>query len=100
MPSMKMSVPHRLDRDEAARRLKDFIVKMQAQYGSQAKNVKESWNGYTGNFSMEVMGMALSMVLDVEPSEIQMQGEFPFAAMPFKGKIESTVRDKLNELLA
>lgn len=100
MPSIKVTVPHKLGQEEAARRLKNFIQEMKQQFGSQAKNVQESWNGNTGHFSLEVMGMTLSGTLNIEPDQARMEADLPMAAMMFKGKIESQVRDKISSLLA
>jgi hypothetical protein len=36
----------------------------------------------------------------VEPNEVKLHGVLPFAAMMFKGKIEQTVREELEKLLA
>lgn len=100
MPSIKVSVPHKLGQEEATRRLKNFIQEMREQYGSQAKNVQETWNGNTGQFSMDVMGMTLRGTLNIEPDQASMEADLPMAAMMFKGKIESQVRDKMGSLLA
>ena len=35
----------------------------------------------------------------VEDREVNMQGKLPIAALAFKGKIESVIRDKMTELL-
>ena len=100
MPSMKMSVPHRLSQEEAARRLKTFITEMKAQYGKQAHSVQESWSGNTGKFDVEAMGMAVAVTLNIEPSEILMEAQIPMAALPFKGRIETTIRERITALLA
>jgi hypothetical protein len=36
----------------------------------------------------------------VQPAEVQLDGQIPFAAMMFKGKIESALRDQLTKELA
>lgn len=100
MPSLKVSVPHGLSQEEATRRLKNFINEMKAQYGNQAGNLQESWTGNIGKFSMDVMGMALSGVLNIEPDQVHVEAQYPMAAMMFKGKIESTLREKISQLLA
>lgn len=100
MPSLKVSVPHTLGQDEAMRRLKNFINDLQAQYGNKAKNVQESWSGNVGKFSLEVMGMALSGILNIEANQVNMEANFPMAALPFKGTIESQIREKIGALLS
>jgi len=100
MPGMKISVPHKLSQEEAAGRMKNLIKQVQAQFASQIKNMEESWSGPIGNFAFDVMGMNIKGTLTVLPHEVNMEGQIPFAAMPFKGKIETAVRDKITQLLA
>lgn len=100
MPDMSISVPHRLSQKEAAKRIKNLIEKLRSQFGDRASNLQESWQGYTGTYSFEVMGFAVSGKLQVGDSDVTMEGKFPFAALPFKGRIEKTVRKNLEELLA
>jgi hypothetical protein len=94
-----MTIPHNLTREEATTRIKDLINKLQAQYGNQVKNLEESWTGTTGNFSFKIMGLQVSGRLDVEDSTVTMQGDLPFAATPFKGQIENTIRQQMESLL-
>lgn len=100
MPNISISVPHRLSQQEAATRIKNLIEKVRGQFDDRASNVEESWQGYTGTYSFEVMGFAVSGKLQVGASDVTMESKFPFAALPFKGKIEKTVRENLEELLA
>jgi hypothetical protein len=46
------------------------------------------------------MGFDVSGKVDVEDHEVNMDGQIPFAALAFKGKIESVLREKMTELLA
>ena len=45
-------------------------------------------------------GFPVSGTLIVKPSEVEISGDLPFAAMLFKGKIESGIHDQLKKLLA
>ena len=94
-----MSVPHHLTRDEAAGRIKNFITRLQAQYGNQVSDLQESWAGTTGNFSFKVMGLLVTGWLDIGATEVTMEGDLPFAALPFRGQIESTIRQQIETLL-
>jgi len=100
MPSIKMSVPHQLTRQQAADRLKNMAEQIKKQYGNMVQNLNESWTGETGNFSFTVMGFDISGKVQVEENEVNMDGQIPFAALAFKGKIESVIREKMTELLA
>ena len=49
---------------------------------------------------MTTFGMKFKGLLTVEDDAVQIDGDLPFAAMMFKGRIESEVRDSLEKLLA
>jgi putative polyhydroxyalkanoate system protein len=99
MPSIKMSIPHNLTRQQAAERLKNMAEQVKKQYGNMVQNLKESWSGETGNFSFTIMGMDVSGTVHVEDHEVNMDSQIPFAALAFKGRIESVLREKMTELL-
>jgi hypothetical protein len=100
MPSINMSVPHNLTRQQAADRLKNMAEQVKKQYGNMVQNLNESWSGETGNFSFTVMGFDVSGVVRVEDRVVNMEGKIPFAALAFKGRIESVLREKMTELLS
>jgi hypothetical protein len=45
------------------------------------------------------MGMSFKGDMIVEDSEVKVNGELPFAAMMFKGKIETAVREQMAKTL-
>ena len=100
MPSLEMSIPHKLSREEAKRRIQELLPKMKADYGDQIKNLHEEWNGDTGVFSFSVMGFAVSGSLTVNESSVDLDGSLPFAAAFFKGKIKSVIEEKAQQVLA
>jgi len=100
MSKMKVSVPHNLTIDDAKQRLENFIGILKQEYGSNLDNVKEDWNGNQGTFSFKAMGMPIEGNIYVESREVNIEGNLPMAAIPFKGKIESTIQDQLRTLLS
>jgi hypothetical protein len=100
MPKMNVSVPHSLPQEEAANRLKGFLEKIRAKYQDQVSDLQEQWGDQTGSFSFKTMGFAVKGNVSVEPDKVQVDGDLPFAAMMFKGKIEETIRENLQRLLA
>lgn len=100
MSKMKVRVPHSLTIDDARQRLENFIGILKQEYGSNLDHIKEDWQGNQGTFSFKAMGMAVEGNIVVEPSEVYVEGDLPIAALPFKGKIESTIQDQLKTLLS
>jgi hypothetical protein len=100
MPSMKVSVPHSLDPDEAVRRIKNLVGDVKKQFADQVSDVKEDWSGHHGTFSFKAMGFEIAGTVDIHPTEVRIEGNLPFAASLFKGRIESAIQEKARKLLA
>jgi Putative polyhydroxyalkanoic acid system protein (PHA_gran_rgn) len=100
MPSLEMSISHKLTQEEAQRRIQELLPKMKSDFADQIKDLHEEWNGNTGQFSFEVMGFPVSGTLTVNESTIDLDGNLPFAAAFFKGKIKSVIEEKAQEILA
>jgi hypothetical protein len=60
----------------------------------------EEWDGNMSKFHFSAMGFPVSGTLTVKASQVEISGNLPFAAMLFKGKIESTIKDHAEKLLA
>jgi len=100
MPKLNMVVPHRLSQDEALRRIKGLLGEVKTQFTDKISDLREEWRGNTGEFSFSAMGFSVSGTLAVNPSEVKLSANLPFAAMFFKGRIESTIRERAEALLA
>lgn len=99
MPKLNISVPHKLSREEAAERIKGLLSQMKSEYGDNIKDLNEDWRGDSCRFSFSVMGSSITGTLDILSDEVHINGDLPFAASFFKGKIEETIREKASDLL-
>lgn len=99
MPKMSMTIPYQLDQQEALGRLKGMIEGLKQQHGDMVSNLKEEWNGNTGTFSMRAQGFNVGGTLNVEPNQVVLNGDIPWAAKPFQGTIEATIRERVERLL-
>ena len=100
MPSLTITMPHALGADAATERLKTFFEKLKARHQDKVSNLEEQWTGNRLDYSFSTFGFNIKGDLTVEPNEIKVNGSLPFAAMMFKGKIEQSVREELEKLLA
>jgi hypothetical protein len=100
MPSIEMSIPHKLTQEEAQRRIQELLPKMKSDFAGQVKDLREEWNGNTGKFSFTAMGFSVSGTLTVNDSTVELDGDLPFAATLFKGKIKSVIEEKAQQILA
>jgi hypothetical protein len=100
MPSLKLTFPHQLGQPEAAERLKILLSRVKEKYQDQVTNLQESWNDNTLTFSFSTYGFKVNGDVVVQPTEVQLDGQIPMAAMIFKGKIEGAIREQLAKVLA
>jgi len=100
MPKIKLSVPHQLGQDEAKSRISKLIADSRAKFGDKVTDLEETWTGNTDVFSLRVMGFSIDGRLDVQPSEVLIDINFPWAAVLFKDRVESEILKHARELLA
>jgi hypothetical protein len=100
MPSLSIKVPHSLSAEEATSRLKSFFEKLKERHADKMSNLEESWEGNRLAYAFSTFGFNIKGDMNVEPNEVAVNGTLPFAAMMFKGKIEQSVREELEKVLA
>src|SRR5580658_5340364 len=100
MPKIHLSVPHALAQEEAKLRLVNLIAESRAQFGAHVSDVSEAWNGCVDSFSFRALGFSVSGKLDVQASQLLIDIDLPFAALPFKGRVESEILSRARQLLA
>ena len=99
MPKIDMSVPHSLAQDEAKKRISHLIEDSKTRFAGKVSNVSESWNGYSDSFNFEAMGFSVSGKLEVQPAQVHIVIDLPWAAAMLKGRIETEIRDQARKLL-
>lgn len=100
MPKIQLSVPHKLKQDEAKTRISKLIADGRSQFGDRVTDLQEAWTGNIESFSFRAMGFAIDGHLDVQPAEVLIDINLPWAALPFKGRVESEILKHARELLA
>ena len=100
MPKFGVRVPHSLSQEEARERLERFIEVLQQKFENQVGDLQQNWEGDTLRFQFKTYGIPLQGGIEVTGSELNLNGELPFTAMMFKGKIESAIREQLERLVA
>ena len=98
MPKFGVRVPHTLSQEEARTRLERFAESLQKD--SRISDLEQSWEGDTLKFRFKTFGIPLEGGITIGEKELNLAGDLPFSAMMFKGKIESGVREKLEQLIA
>jgi hypothetical protein len=99
MPKLNMIVSHSLSQDEAVQRIKNLLNDVKTQFADKISDLNEEWEGNIGKFNFSAMGFPVSGTLTVKMSQVDISANLPFAAMFFKGKIESTIKNRAETLL-
>jgi hypothetical protein len=100
MPKLKVSVPHNIGEKDAKERIVNLINILKEEYKGQVSDVHESWEGDKGSFSFKIMGFSVNGDIIVDPRTVHLEGNLPLAAVPFKGRIESTIKSRMETLLS
>jgi hypothetical protein len=100
MPALKMNFPHQLGRTTAQERLHTLLAKVKHRYGDQVSNLRESWSDNVLDFGFTTYGFGIQGNVTVEENEVRLDGQIPFAAMMFRGKIEQALRETMTKTLA
>lgn len=99
MPKLNFELSHDHTKDEVKSRLERFAEALQSKYKDQVGDLQQSWAGDTMSFGFKTMGVKLAGDMIVHDDKLVVDGDLPFAAMMFKGKIESEMREQLGRLL-
>lgn len=96
MPKFGIELPHSLGKDDAKSRLERFIE----SYREQVTELEQSWQDDTLSFSFKTFGIKIAGDMIVSEDHIVVDGDLPFSAMMFKGKIEGEMKEKLERILS
>ncbi len=97
MPKFNCTVPHGLGKQTARSALEGLLTKVTQKYGDQVTGLEQHWVGDTLNFSFTSYGFKIAGALEVDDKQAKLQGDLPFAAAMFKGKIESSIQSEIEK---
>jgi hypothetical protein len=104
MPKFSFSVPHSKGREDAKKNLRAYIDKSREYMAKNMNDMKEDWSAWdTDNkyaFSFNTFGFNIAGAMTVADDAVKVDGEIPFAAVMFKGKIEQGFKDLVDKALA
>ena len=100
MPKINITVPHQLGQQVATERLHSFLARLKEKHQDQVSNLQEEWTANSLKFSFKTFGFQFQGLGTVGDADAKIDLDMPFAAMMFKGKIESEIRDTLTRVLA
>lgn len=100
MNKITITVVHNLTRDEAVSRIKNLLHDLKTQHAEKIGELHEEWERNTGKFNFSAMGFPVSGTLIVKPLQVEISGNLPLIAIPFKEKIANMIKNRAETLLA
>ncbi len=101
MPNFQVEVPHELERNDAAEKLRQFSDNAKSEMPPEISELVENWDD-DGNleFSFKALGMQVSGQMVSLAERIVVSGKIPFAALPFRGMIEKQLVERIQTALS
>jgi hypothetical protein len=73
-----VSIPHKLGKAEAMRRLQGGLTRLKSQFGDKLASVDESWSGDRMDFRVGAMGQTVNGHLDVGEDQVHVEVQLPW----------------------
>jgi putative polyhydroxyalkanoate system protein len=89
-----VSVPHRLGRQEARRRLDREIGRLQGELGAILSGLDHHWQGGTLNFTASAMRQRITGRIEVLDDAVRVEIELPWVMRLLRDTIERRVRGR------
>ena len=100
MPQFATEVPHQLGQAGAVEKLKGFLDQVRERYAKEISEIEGNWSDNVLSYTLTTFGIKIDGTLTVEEESVKMEGNLPFAAMMFKGKISNSIRVALEKAVA
>jgi putative polyhydroxyalkanoate system protein len=100
MQNLTASIPHRLTRAEAKRRIQEALATGRREYGSRLHDLRESWTGDRLDFALSALGQSISGNLTVDDQAVHVEVALPWLLAMLAGPVKRQLEDKARHLLA
>lgn len=89
-----VSIPHKLGREEAIRRMKNGISGARAQYSQLLTVNEETWNDNQLNFRITALAQAVSGTIDVADDHVRLEVMLPWLLAKLAERAQAVIGDK------
>lgn len=94
-----VSIPHRLGKDEAVRRLKSGLKRARTSYSSIIAVDEETWTGDRLTLRVRALGQAASGVIDVLDDCVRLEVTLPWLLAKVAERVVPTIRKEATLML-
>jgi hypothetical protein len=86
-----VTIPHRLGKGEALRRLKTGFAKLHSGFGAQLAVVEDKWTGDHLDFRATILGQTTSGTVDVGETNVRLELQLPWMLAMLANKAKAIV---------
>jgi len=87
-----VSIPHRLGREEATRRLKSGLGHVRTNFGTHLQILEETWSGERLTFRVSALGQAAGGNIDVADDHVRLEVQLPWLLAVIVEKITPLIQ--------
>jgi hypothetical protein len=89
-----VTIPHKLGREEAAKRLKHGFSGLRKGLGAQFAVLKDEWKGDHLDFSAALLGQTTNGMVDVADDHVRLEVELPWVLALLANKAKALVEQQ------
>jgi len=94
-----VSIPHRLGRQEAVRRLKNGLGQARTSFSHLMSVDEEVWNGDSLTFRLRALGQSANGTIDVAEDHLRVEVSLPWLLAKFAERLAPAIRKEGTLLL-
>ena len=94
-----VSIPHRLGRQEAVRRLKAGLGQARTSFGHVMSVDEEVWNGDSLTFRIRALGQSANGIIDVADDHLRLEVSLPWLLAKLSERLVPAIRKEGTLLL-
>ena len=87
-----VSIPHRLGREEALRRIKTGFARASTDYARLITLSQETWTGDRVTFQCSALGQSAAGIIDVAEDHVRLEVTLPWLLAKFAEKLAPQIR--------
>lgn len=94
-----VSIPHKLGKEEATRRLKAGLGSVRAEYGKILQVNEEIWSGDRLAFQVTVLMQQVGGTIDVADDHVRLEVMLPWLLAGLAHGVQATIRARATRML-
>ncbi len=95
---MRISIPHRTDKETARKKINERLANLFAQYGHYLSDSEHKWDGDRLYFSGSAKGFKTNGTIDVTDTDVIIDGKLPLVARPFEPRVKSAIEKETSAM--